>query len=437
MRLHTSRQRARVWSMVGIIVALVLMAGEAFAGHKQTPNRKIVVLRERIPAQLQKQVVGRHGSKVLHHLRRLNALTIVLPEDNAAKALAALQADPSVGRVYTDYAVGADHAVSATPVQAPSGEVFPWGVERIGVPSVFDLIVSKSWSAPKVAILDTGIDINHPELVHKIVGGYNARSGKDKSDYEDDNGHGTHMAGIIAAAWNREGIIGTAAFPHLVAVKVLDDSGHGNLSDLLNGLEWVLEHNNSVSREQRIRVVNISLSFAEGSPLLKEITKQLYTAGVIMVASAGNRCTDALEEGGAEEEGGDSGCNSSGTNVRYPAAYPQVIAVVATDIGDKLADYNRSGPEVVLAAPGGAKQSGGILSTTLGGDYSLGTGSSQAAAHVTGGVAVALQLAPWLSVNEVVRLLKETAKDLHYSAEQQGAGLLAVDVMVKRLLGLL
>ncbi|HSF31881.1 MAG TPA: S8 family serine peptidase [Candidatus Tectomicrobia bacterium] len=434
MGVHTSGQRARVRSMVAMVAALPLLVGVAFAGFEQTANRKIVAFRDRIPSQLQRQVVERNGSKVLHHLRRLNAATIVLPEDKGI-ALAALQADPSVGRVYTDHAIGADHVVSTTPVQAPSAEVFPWGVERIGVPSVFKLLSSWSSPGPVVAILDTGIDTNHPELVEKIVYGHNARAEENANDYQDRNGHGTHMAGIIGAAWNGKGIIGTAAFPQLVAVKVLDDSGHGNLSDLLNGLEWVLEHNNSVANEQRIRVVNMSLSFSEGSPLLKEITKQLYTAGVIMVASAGNRCADALEEGGAEEEGGDSGCDSSSTNVRYPAAYPQVIAVVATDNADKLTDYNRSGPQVALAAPGGSMQSQLILSTTRDGGYGLASGSSQAAAHVTGGAAVALQLAPWLSVREMVYLLKDTAKDLGYLEEYQGAGLLAVDAMVKRLLG--
>jgi subtilisin family serine protease len=179
-----------------------------------------------------------------------------------------------------------------------------------------------------VAILDTGIDIGHPERVQKIAGGHNARAGEDPSDFQDFNGHGTHMAGIIAAAWNGEGIIGMATYPQLVAVRVLDDSGHGHLSDLINGLE---------------------------------------------------------------------------------AAYPQVIAVVATDTTNKLTDYNRFGPEVDLAAPGGAAQSEQILSTTLDGGYGLGTGSSQAAAHISGRVAVALQLAPWLSAQEVVDLLKGTA----------------------------
>jgi subtilisin len=177
----------------------------------------------------------------------------------------------------------------------------------------------------------------------------------------------------------------------------------------------------------------MSLSFSQGSPLLAQVIDQLYAAGVIMVASAGNRC---VSDHGANEEGGDSGCDSPDAAVRYPAAYPKVIAVVGTDIQENLTDYNRSGPEVDLAAPGGDARSGPILSTAQNGGYGLGSGTSQAAAHVSGAAAVALQLAPSLSVQQVVDLLQGTAKDLGYSQPHQGAGLVAVDKMVKSLLGL-
>jgi subtilisin family serine protease len=411
-----------------MIAPLVLIAGVVFAGHEQSAKRKIVLFREGTTPQVHRQVVERHGYRVLHYLRRLNAVSIALPDDKAENSLAGLRRNRQVSEVHPDPEVMADHVVSIAPVQVPRGESFPWGVERIGVPLVFKLMASQRSSGPVVAILDTGIDISHPELAGQIVDGYNARIGEDPADYQDYNGHGTHMAGIIAAACNGFGIIGTAIDPQLVAVKVLDDSGHGYLSDLINGLEWVLE--------QDIRVVNMSLSFSEGSPLLEDLTKKLYEAGVIMVASAGNRCADPLEEGGAEEEGGDSGCEFNSTQVKYPAAYRRVVAVVATDSNNKLTAYNRTGPEVDLAAPGGTKESGEILSITLNGSYGLGKGSSQAAAHVTGGVAVALQLAPWLTVRQVVDLLKGTAKNIGYSESQQGAGLLAVDVMVRSLLGM-
>jgi subtilisin family serine protease len=441
MEANTSRQLARVRLMVGMIAPLVLMAEVVFAG------RTIIAFREGTSRQVHRQVVERYGHKVLRHLELLNAVAIELSDAKEEIALAALQSDPWVVRVYKDHRISADHFVSISPVRPPSVEVFPWNIWRIGVPVVSDLITSNSFSTPMVAILDTGIDINHPDLVPLVVGGYNALAAENPDDdqdynYQDYNGHGTHMAGIIAAEWNGrgiKGIIGTttdpATDPRLIAVKVLDDTGHGYLSDLINGLEWVLEYNGSVASEQRIRVVNMSLSFSEGSLLLEQVINQLYGAGVIMVASAGNRCTDGSKHGGADDEGGDSGCDSHDTSVRYPAAYPQVTAVVATDTNNKLTDYSRSG-KVDLAAPGGAAASGKVLSLTVKGGYGLATGTSQAAAHVSGGVAVALQLAPWLSKRQVDDLLKGTAKDLGYSEPHQGAGLLAVDTMVKKLLGL-
>ena len=105
-------------------------------------------------------------------------------------------------------------------------------------------------------------------------------AGQDSRNYRDDNGHRTHMAGIIAARMNRLGVVSTAYQAQIVAVKVLDQDGNGRLSDLINGLGWISTN--------KIRVVNMSLSFSEDSPLLKQAIQRLYKAGMIMVASAGN-----------------------------------------------------------------------------------------------------------------------------------------------------
>jgi subtilisin len=427
MKAKNRQQVAWVRPMIGLMVSVLLIVGATCAGHAQTINRKIIVFREGTTRQIHRQVVERHGHKVLHHLHLLNATAIALQDNMAGTTLAALQHDSDVAAIYDDQVIAVERMAPLTPVEAPAGEFFPWGVEQIGVPIVFEFVASKGSSAPRVAIVDTGIDRHHPELQHQIAGGYNARAGERPSDYQDDNGHGTHMAGIIAAMWNGRGIIGTAPDPELIAVKVLDKTGHGHVSDLINALHWVLE--------QRIRIVNMSLSFQEDSPLLEEIIQQLGAAGVIMVASAGNRCLGGSEDGRTDEEGGDSGCSDSNTSVKFPAAYDPVIAVVATNVDYKLTDYNRRGPEVDLAAPGGDEKSGQIFSTTVKSAYGLAYGSSQAAAHVTGAAVVALQLAPWLSVDQVVRLLKGTARDLGYEASQQGAGLVTVDGLVRRLLG--
>jgi subtilisin len=421
---------------VNVAVSIVILGGVAL-GHPVESRRKIVVFQKDIPEQTRQRMATQGGGRVLHNLPLVDGIAIELPNGRGLQVLEVLQRDLGVVGVYDDSMMSADHVVSMTPVEPPATELFPWGVERIGVPAVFKLVTALSVSKPMVAILDTGIDTKHPELKPYVTGGYNARAGEKPGNYQDDNGHGTHMAGIITAAANGQGIIGVASRPALVAVKVLDSTGHGYLSDLLNALQWVAR--------QGIRVVNMSLSFSEDSPLLEAVTKRLYQTGVVMVASAGNRCVfgatdDGGDDDGGDDDGGDSGCDLSldplQGGVKYPARYPWVIAVGATDLYNQVTNSSRSGPEVDVVAPGGAGSSGKILSTIPGGGYGVGSGTSQATAHVTGAVVTLLQLAPELSVDEVMNLLSTTATDLGYPPQLQGAGLIAVDNMINTLLRL-
>jgi subtilisin family serine protease len=233
-----------------------------------------------------------------------------------------------------------------------------------------------------VATLDTGIDMNHADLSKNIKDGYNAMAGQDSRNYRDDNGHGTHMAGIIAARMNRLGVVSAAYQAQIVAVKVLDQDGNGRLSDLINGLGWISTN--------KIRVVNMSLSFSEDSPLLKQAIQRLYTAGMIMVASAGNGGTTCAhdgggddgggndgggdgiaQDGGGDDGGGDAGCQTSQKAVHYPARYPWVISVVATNGDDKVTGYSQSG-KVDVAAPGGSQSGSRIFSTHKGGGLWVG-----------------------------------------------------------------
>lgn len=436
--------------MMCAVVSMVLLGGSAFA-HQWNSPRKIVVFERGISGEAQRQIAASARARVLHMLPIVNGIAIELPSGRRAQALEELRWHSAVFGVYEDHVITAAHSsVSITPVETPATEIFPWGVERIGVPAVAGYLGSKNGPRPRVAVVDTGIDPKHPDLSGQLAGGYNARADENPGSFQDDNGHGTHMAGIIAARANNLGVIGVASRPALVAVKVLDHTGHGYLSDLINGLQWVLN--------KGIRVVNMSLSFSEDSPLLEEVTYKLYQEGVILVASAGNRCTftpqgsDANDAGGDDAGGDDAGGDDAGGDdwrkvscdtsldplqggVNYPARYDWVVAVGATDANNQVTNYSRSGPELDVVAPGGTEASGKILSTTLGRGYGVGAGTSQATAHVTGAVAAVLELAPELSVDEVMQLLRRTATDLHYSPELQGAGLIAVDTMVYELLG--
>jgi subtilisin len=274
----------------------------------------------------------------------------------------------------------------------------------IGVPTVHP---QQQGSGVTVAVLDTGI-ASHLELSEPIER-YNARYGE--SSNADENGHGTHMAGIIASELKNPvlGIIGVAPEVTLLAVKVLDRYGAGYLSDVVNGLLWV--YNNG---SPRAKVVNMSIGYPTDSPALKKAIHELDKEGVIMVASAGNYCPQPpiQDEGNGDDcDGGPQLACPPVQTVKYPAAYPEVMAVGATDSLDQIAGYSLSGSEVDVWAPGGSKATGvRILSTTTGGLYGYGSGTSEAAAHVTGAVALALQLQPEISFEKVRCVLQATAE---------------------------
>jgi subtilisin family serine protease len=431
-------------STVGLRIVACLMAilgllgGWAFAGTGDS-LRKIVIFQTGTSAQLQRQVVTQSGSQVLNVLPLINGVAIKLPTQGTEQAMAVLQAHPTVTGVYDDPAVagqdgGGDNVIVITPADPLTSEFYPWGLDAIHVPDVHQKEPGLKGAGVTVAILDTGIDVNHPDLKKNIKGGYNALAGEDPWNYQDDNGHGTHMAGIIAGRMNRLGVIGVAYQAKIMAVKVLDQYGAGRLSDLINGLGWI--------RANKIRVINMSLGFSEGSPLLEQAIERLYEAGVIMVASAGNRGITCAQDGGGDDGGGDDGggddgggdgsCQSSQSGVNYPARYPGVIAVAATNGDDKVTGYSQSG-EVDVAAPGGSQTGPRVFSTNKGGGYGWGSGTSQAAAHVTGAIALAFQVKPKMSFEEAVMLLQGTARDLGEPVERQGAGLIDVEAMINAL----
>ncbi|MGE3540255.1 MAG: S8 family peptidase [Candidatus Tectimicrobiota bacterium] len=447
------RRRSK-WFMFCAVLSIVCTGVNGFAApagrgasapDPERRQRKIVIFREGTQDTERFDAVGRHGGLSRRRLARLNALVADIPEQQ----IKALRRHGRVKAIHDDVPMRGD-AITFVPVAAPAVEAYPWGQEAIGVPAARQLLVGLPLAGVRVAVMDTGIDGNHPELQAAVVGGYNAMSGGNPSNYDDDNGHGTHMAGIIAAAGNGQGVIGTVQQTQLVAVKVLDSAGQGYLSDFLNGMEWVMTQN--------VQVVNMSLSFDVGSPLLEQAIQEMYEAGIIIVASAGNRCkgTVANDSGGDDSGGDDSGGDDSGGDdsggdnvipctiaqdpmqggVKYPGRYAEVIAVGGVDVNNQRASYSRTGPEVTLVAPGGSSATGKVLSTIMGSQYAYGSGTSQATAHVAGAIATVLQIAPSLTPTQVLTLLQTTATDLGLPATEQGVGLVDVEGMVRTLLGL-
>jgi subtilisin len=331
---------------------------------------------------------------VLHNLSLITALAILTDDQGLAFLESKVQGvcdpllDPLcvVAGIYDDLGTLIDPIcpAPALPTLGCSLECYPWGQQQINVPAAHQQWPGLQGSGVTVAILDTGIDVSHPELSPRIVGGYNALAGG--GSYADDHGHGTHMAGIIAAAWNNVGIIGAAPQATFAAVKVLDQNDVGYVSDVISGLQWI--------QNTGIRLVNMSFGFSSNSTPLRLAIEILYNGGMIMVASAGNRCAASTkqDDGGGAACGPAATCTAPLTGVMYPTAYSWVIAVAATDSNNKIPDYSLAGPALDVVAPGGAgaQASGQVLSANKGGGYGVGYGTSQAAAHVTGAVALAL-----------------------------------------------
>ncbi|MBS3903135.1 MAG: S8 family peptidase [Anaplasmataceae bacterium] len=235
-------------------------------------------------------------------------------------------------------------------LRTPSAQTTPWGITKVGAPSVW---ANYQGDPIKVAVIDTGIDLDHPDLQANIKKQYNAIYSWRNAD--DDNGHGSHVAGIIAALNNNQGVVGVAPRVDLFAVKVLNSRGSGYLSDIVEGIDWAIQN--------QAQVINLSLGSSSDSPSLRDAVVRAYNAGVVVIAAAGNN-------GGA---------------VLYPAAYPQVIAVSATDSNNQLASWSNRGSEVDLAAPGVS-----IYSTYSRGAYKTLNGTSMASPHVAGVAALIL-----------------------------------------------
>lgn len=220
----------------------------------------------------------------------------------------------------------------------------------------------KAWSAGltgknvKVAVIDTGISA-HDELT--VSGGTSTVSYT--SSYSDDNGHGTHVAGIIGAKHNDYGIDGIAPGVQLYAIKALDQNGTGDLESILKGIDWSIEHG--------VNVINMSLGTSTDSQILHDAVDKAYQKGILLVAASGN--------------------DGNGHPVDYPAAYSSVIAVSATDEENGIAGFSNTGAEVEFSAPGTS-----IISTYLHQQFAAGSGTSQATPHVTGMLALLKQLYP-------------------------------------------
>jgi subtilisin len=271
-----------------------------------------------------------------------------------------------------------------------SGQTLPYGIDRVDAEVAH--ANGDTGSGADVAIIDTGIDPDHPDLEANVGAGtaFVSCSGGCATAWADDEGHGTHCAGTADAVDNSEGVVGVATDATLHSVKVLDSRGSGSYSDIAAGVEYVAD--------QGWDVGSMSLGGSSGSQTLKDACQYAADNGVFLVAAAGNSgpCSDC---------------------VGYPAAYDTVVAVSATDSADSLASFTSTGPEVEIAAPGVD-----VVSTQLGGGTETLSGTSMSCPHVAG--AAGLLMATGSSASSARDTLTSSAEDIGYASSETGAGLL-------------
>jgi thermitase len=256
--------------------------------------------------------------------------------------------------------------VSAVPASAstPVKDVVAV-TQTVSVPN--DIYYQRQWALPVlqasftrvetgeviVAVLDSGIDVAHEDLAGKVTGSVNFSDSRTESDVQ---GHGTHIAGILAANINNGiGIAGISGNIRLLNVKVVEDNGMVWPSNVAKGIVWAVDHG--------ARVINMSLTMPTDSPKLAEAVKYAAEHKVIMLAAAGNRISSKT----------------------YPAAYPEVIAVGAINADGTLWVGSQTSDKVDVYAPGSE-----IYSTVPGNKYDYKSGSSMATAYASGTAAVIL-----------------------------------------------
>jgi minor extracellular protease Epr len=304
---------------------------------------------------------SRYIGQITYSYQTINAVAASVPRSQ----MDSLKSNPNVAYVEQD---GVAYALAQS---------VPWGVTKISAPTVW--AGGDKGAGIKVAVLDTGIDTTHSDL--KVIGGAAFVSGSisGATSYVDDNGHGTHCAGIIAALDNNIGVVGVAPEASLYAVKVLDRSGSGYISNIVSGIDWCIANG--------IQVISMSLGSSSDSTTLHAACDRAYNAGIVLVAAAGNSGPGAQ-------------------TLLYPAKYSSVISVAATDSNDVVASWSSRGTGLSVSAPGVS-----VYSTYYGNRYATMSGTSMACPHVAGTVALILKNGAY-TPTQVKATLQNTAVDL-------------------------
>ncbi len=336
----------------------------------------------------QRELIFNAGGEIRHEYGLIPALVAVVPESalpalNQHPSIAYLEENKMVTAVEPPTAPGVTYTPELFVANTPEDEYErSWGVQHIGSKAAHQQGITGK--GIKIAVIDSGIDYYHEDLDDNYRGGHNFIDSNAPPLDDSLSSHGTHVAGIIAAEKNGTGVVGVAPEASLYSLKVLNNQGMGLIVHIIAALEWSVEHG--------MDIANISIEGGH-TEALEAACNAAREAGVLVIAAAGN---------------------SFGEKVSYPAAYNSVIAVTGTNSYNLSGYFSPIGTEIELSAPGVV-----ISSTARNGEYSMLSGTSQAAPHVAGTAALIMSKAaqyptiPGLQKNEDTRIkLQMAARDL-------------------------
>jgi len=332
---------------------------ETIFAESNEKKQLLIVFEEQLNNQEVIEIVESAGGNVMEIYEQVAVALIQTPQSSIDELLA----NPFVNHVEEETLIHL-HA-----------QVEDWGIQAANIPAAWNS--NFTGEGVKIAVIDSGI-APHSDLA--LAGGISTVNYT--SSYYDDQGHGTHVAGIIGARHNNFGVRGVAYESELYAVKAFDQEGSAYLSDIIEGINW------SISNDMDI--INLSAGTQSESAALRSVVDQAYANGLLIVAAAGNDgAPDGLED-----------------TVDFPARYPSAIGVGAIDSSFRRATFSSTGPAVEVAAPGVR-----ILSTYLGNQYAYLSGTSMATPYVTGELALLKQAYPQLSNEKLRQLLIDHTRD--------------------------
>jgi subtilisin family serine protease len=391
------------------LLALGLFAFAVPSHADEHVTRRIVVFASSTSPAQRVALAESTGAKVVRELPLIDAVVIETPSTEvsasdtkltAMNAVTRIDQDPKINWLKSVDAPGVDfrtpnmdailaplRALKQHAAAAPANkdaQAIQWGVARVHAPDAWS---TTRGEGVKVVVIDTGLDMTHPDLAGNIKGGWNAIT--KTNDFNDDHGHGTHCGGNIAALDNDIGIVGVAPKADLYGVKVLDANGSGTFDDVIAGMQWAVDNH--------MEVASMSLGADQGNQALADMVAAMKKGGVTLVAAAGN----------------------SGAAVGFPGGYPGAIAVAASDSSDQLASFSSRGPEVAEIAPGVD-----VFSLSKNGGYETMSGTSMATPHVAGLAVLYVATHKGAAPDEVrAGLAAASTKLAGVIPEGQGAGL--------------